>query len=197
MTSYVRTYLCYGRYMTELEALAREVGVNERTLRRAVDQGTLRGARPSPRKIELPMSERQYVRRSWGLLGSLRAALRTERNVRFALLFGSFARGTATPASDIDVLVDLSDASLERVIDLEEKLSAASGRRVEVVRLEDAEAEPAFLAELVAHGRVLVDRDQLWPRLRGRMSRLRPREREREAQRTEAALAGIDRLLAA
>ncbi len=42
----------------------------------------------------MSLSEREYVRRSWRLLSTLRAALRTEQNVRFALLFGSVARGT-------------------------------------------------------------------------------------------------------
>jgi hypothetical protein len=65
-----------------------------------------------------------------------------------------------------------------------------------VVRLEDAEAEPSLLADVVAEGRVLVDREQLWPRLRRRERSLRDRGRRREARRAEAALAGIDRLLA-
>ncbi|HVA18785.1 MAG TPA: hypothetical protein VMU55_01255, partial [Solirubrobacteraceae bacterium] len=75
--------------MSQLQMLARDVGVNERTLRRAVTQGTLRASRPSPRKIEIPLAESQYVRRSWPIIAGLRATLRTEPNVRFALLFGS------------------------------------------------------------------------------------------------------------
>ena len=61
------------------------------------------------------------------LLSRLRSALRTERNVRFALLFGSAATGADTPASDVDVLVDLRDPSLERLADLGAKLEAALG----------------------------------------------------------------------
>src|SRR5271165_1720836 len=99
--------------MNGLVLLAEEVGVDERTLRRAVGLGTLRGNRSTPRKLELSLSEREYVRRSWGLISTLRAALRTEQNVRFALLFGSAAIGTDTSASDVDVLVDLGDASFE------------------------------------------------------------------------------------
>jgi predicted nucleotidyltransferase len=182
--------------MTELGLLAQQVGVHERTLRRALNQGSLRARRRTPRALDLPLSERQFVRRSWHLIAALRRALRTEQNVRFALLFGSTARGVDTPGSDVDVLVDLRDTGLERVVDLGERLTAAVGRPVEVLRLGDAEREPSFLADVVTEGRVLVDREKLWPKLRSREPALRRRERHQEVRRTEAALAGIDRLLA-
>jgi predicted nucleotidyltransferase len=182
--------------MAGLSLLAEEVGVNERTLRRAVTNGTLRGSRPSPRKLELPLREREYVRRSWGLISTLRTALRTEQNVRFALLFGSVATGMDAPGSDVDVLVDLRDANFARVVDLSTKLTRIVGRRVDVVELKDAEAEPAFLAQVLTDGRVLVDREDLWPGLRSREGRLRRRGDRREARRLDSALAGIDRLLA-
>jgi predicted nucleotidyltransferase len=182
--------------MTGLALLAEEVGINERTLRRAVNQGTLRGSRPTPRKLELPLREREYVRRSWGLLATLRTALRTEQNVRFALLFGSAAMGVDTPGSDVDVLVDLRDASFERIVDLSTKLTRLVGRPVDVVELKDAEAEPSFLAQIVGDGRVLVDREDLWPRLRHREAGLRRRGSRRDARRLNRAIAGIDRLLA-
>jgi predicted nucleotidyltransferase len=183
--------------MTDLELLARQVGVNERTLRRAVSQGTLRAARPTPRTLDLSFTERRYVRRAWPLLSALRSALRTEQNVRFALLFGSAATGADTPASDVDVLVDLLDPSLDRVLDLAAKLTRIVGRRVDVMRLADAEAEPSMLADIVADGRVIVDRERLWPRLRRRPARLIRRAGGSQARRTQAALAGIDRLLGA
>lgn len=182
--------------MTGLALLAEEVGVNERTLRRAMNQGTLRAARPTPRTLELPLAERHYVRRSWSLLSALRTALRTERTVRFALLFGSAARGTDAPTSDVDIVVDLRDPSLDRVVELSAKLTAAIGRRVDVVRLQDAETDPAFLSDLLAEGRVLVDRAGLWPQLRRREPKLRRLGRKQDAQRAQAALAAIDRLLA-
>jgi predicted nucleotidyltransferase len=182
--------------MTALAILAREVGVHERTLRRAVAEGSLRAARPSPRTLDMSLSEREYVRRAWKLLSALRAALRTEHNVRFALLFGSVARGTSAPGSDVDVLVTLRDGRLERVVELSAKLTDATGRRVDVVRLEDAESEPSFLADVIADGRVLVDREGLWPRLRSREPGLRRTGRWSQAERTGAALAGLDRMVA-
>jgi predicted nucleotidyltransferase len=182
--------------MSELAQIAREVGVNERTLRRAVSEGTLRGSRPSPRVLELPLAERAYIRRRWPLLSTLRAALRTERNVRFALLFGSAAIGEDSEGSDVDVIADLRDPSLDRVLDLELRLEAAVGRPVDVIRLEDAEGDPTFLAGALDVGRVLVDRGEAWPPLRRRVPSLRRRGRERDATRKRSALAGVDRFLA-
>ena len=91
------------------------MGVNERTLRRAVNEGVLRASRASPRKLVSPLSEDLYVRSHWPLIAKLRAALRTERNVRFAMLFGSAARGEDAERSDVDVIVDLRDSSYDRV----------------------------------------------------------------------------------
>ena len=181
--------------MNSLALLADEVGVNERTLRRAVAQGTLRAARPSPRTLRLALSERQYARRNWPLLSQLRQALRTEHNVRLAVLFGSAARGTDTAGSDVDVLVGLRDADLRRVVDLSAKLTALAGRAVDVVRLEDARVEPSFLDEVATDGRVLIDRDAQWPALRRAEGELRDEDRRGQSARTRAALAGIDRLL--
>ena len=182
--------------MTVLADLADELGVGERTLRRAVNHGVLRARRSSPRKLEMTVSERIYVRRSWALLSALRRALRTERNVRFAMLFGSAATGASSTRSDVDILVDLRDPRLESVVDLQGRLSAAVGRPVHIVRLRDAEVDPAFRGEVVRDGRVLVDRAGLWPRLCRREARSRRRVDAERAQRLDRALAGIDRLLA-
>ena len=82
--------------MNDLAILADQIGVNERTLRRAVVAGTLRAERPTPRKLTMSGAEKRYLLRSWDRLASLREALRTEQNVRFALLFGSVARAAST-----------------------------------------------------------------------------------------------------
>jgi predicted nucleotidyltransferase len=181
--------------MSPLQLLAQDVGVNERTLRRAVTQGTLRAHRPSPRKLELPLTEHQYVRRSWCIISLLRSALRTDHNVRFALLFGSSARGTDTSNSDIDVLVALRDPNLGRVLDLKAKLTQILGKQVDLVVLDDAKQEPSFLAQALAEGRVLVDRDQLWDALRAHETRLRQQGKTLDERRIARALAGIDHML--
>jgi predicted nucleotidyltransferase len=182
--------------MTELETLAEEVGVNERTLRRAVNEGTLRAKRSTPRRLRISAAERQYVRRSWPLLADLRQALRTEHNVRLALLFGSTARGEDGPQSDVDVLVEMRDPSFGRVADLSTKLEALLGRRVDVVTRKDAGASAHLLAEAAADGRVLVDREGDWPALHSEAGALARRARVQDRRRSREALAGIDRLLA-
>lgn len=183
--------------MTGLALLAEQVGVSERTLRRAVNEGSLRAARPTPRTLDMPSSERRYVRNAWPLLATLRGALRTEANVRFALLFGSAATGLDTEASDLDIAVEMRDDGLGRVVDLATKLTAVTGRDVEIVRLADAERDPVLLADMIRDGRVLVDRERVWQELRGREPVLRRYSSEQDARRIEGALAGIDRLLAA
>src|SRR5690349_14644608 len=124
--------------MTELELLASEIGANERTLRRALNQGMLQAERPTPRKLKISAAEKRYLRRSWKLLATLRAVLRTEQNLRFALLFGSVARGDDSAASDIDLLVEMRDPSLARIADLEAKLESLIDRRVDILTLDDA-----------------------------------------------------------
>lgn len=182
--------------MTSLELLAHDVGINERTLRRAVREGTLHGSRPTPRKLELSLTEHQYVRRTWPMIALLRSALRVEHNVRFALLFGSFAIGTDTPSSDVDLLVAFDEPGFQRIVDLKTKLTDLLGREVDLVDLDDAKHEPSFLAHALAEGRVLVDRDERWHIIRADESRLRQRGAKLDAQRVRSALAGIDRMLA-
>lgn len=177
--------------------LARQVGTSERTLRRAVSQGTVRASWPTPRKLNLPVAEREYIRRSWPLVAALRKALRTERNVRFALLFGSAARGDDDPSrSDVDLLVELGESELERVVDLESRLEDLLGRRVDVVLAEEAEQNPALLAEAVAEGRVLVDRERRWPELSSRRAALARRSKRLDRQHQSEVLARIDEFLA-
>ena len=182
--------------MTDLALLASQVGTSERTLRRAVNQGTVHASRATPRTLILPLDERHYIRQAWPLLAGIRSALRTAHNVRLAVLFGSAATGSTTASSDVDILVGLRDGDLQRVVDLGTKLALVAGRPVDIVRLRDAEADPAFLAEILGAGRVLVDRDRQWPELRAREPRLRRLGAHADTLRSRAALDGIDRLLA-
>ncbi|HEX5527888.1 MAG TPA: nucleotidyltransferase domain-containing protein [Solirubrobacterales bacterium] len=171
--------------MNELVPLAEEVGVSERTLRRAVNEGTLRGHRASPRKLRLPAAEKEYVRGHWALLAQLREALRTESNVRFALLFGSTARGDDTEESDIDLLVEMRDSSFMRTIDLALKLQPLLGKEVQVLTIEDAESNPLLLAEAAREGRVIVDREGRWPQFRDRKGSFERRARARYRKQME------------
>jgi predicted nucleotidyltransferase len=149
-----------------LRSLARLLDVPERTLRRAATEGMVHGRRVSERRYETTLREEMYLREHWPLLRALRAALRTEPNVRLAVLFGSIATGRESEQSDLDLLVVLGDQTASAVAALSQRLSDRTGREVQLVRLQEAERSPALMADALAQGRVLVDRDVAWPTLK-------------------------------
>ena len=81
---------------------------------------------------------------------AIREFLQGRRDVRLALVFGSRARGTATPTSDVDVAVGASGIDL---LGLAADLSRATGLEVDAVSLEDVGVP--LLARIVREG-VLV-----------------------------------------
>jgi predicted nucleotidyltransferase len=160
--------------MTVLHEVAEQIGAHERTLRRGLSEGLLRGRRPTARTVELAPGEVAYLRAHWPLLAALREALRSERNVRLAVLIGSAARGALHDASDVDVLVEFADANWRAQDRLRERLARAAGRPVDLVALESTVEDPLLLDAALRDGRVLIDRDRLWPSLladRGRAAR--------------------------
>lgn len=174
--------------MTALPELATELDTTDRTLRRAVEEGLVRGRRLSPRRLDIPISERTYLRENWPVLRDLRKALRTEPSVRAAILFGSYARGEQHDASDIDILVDRQPGPGLR--EVARRLSTRLGRPTQLIALEDAEKAPLLLAEVLRDGRVLVDRDETWDRLRAAEATIERRAiRERRRIDTELAAA--------
>jgi predicted nucleotidyltransferase len=172
--------------VTALPQLANELDTTERTLRRAVQEGLVRGHRVSPRKLEMPISERTYLRENWPVLRELREALRTEPSVRAAILFGSYARGEQHEASDIDILVGRQPGPGLR--EVARRLSARLGRPTQLIALEDAEKAPLLLAEVLRDGRVLVDRDETWDRLCSAKATIE-RRAVRERRRIDSELA--------
>ncbi|HJZ37215.1 MAG TPA: nucleotidyltransferase domain-containing protein [Solirubrobacterales bacterium] len=181
--------------MSQLRTLAEDLGVDERTLRRAAGQGTLRAERLSPRKLKIAPGEAGYLRRSWPLLAALRGALRTEPNVAFALLFGSAARGDDGADSDLDLIVALRDSSLDGMVELQDRLERRLGREVDVLSVEAASSNDLLISTAVGEGRVLVDRINLWPGLRSELGALRQRADRGSKRDRQRTLAEIDRFL--
>lgn len=179
-----------------LPVLALELGADERTLRRALSRGTVRGRRPGRRKLELAPGERAYLREHWPLLSALSRALRTEPGVRLAVLFGSAARGDDGPEADLDLLVDLRDGSPWAANALALRLEAATARRVDVARLPSIrERSPLLLLQALDEGRVIVDRDLAWRELLGQRDQiLEDAERTANHERKAAATAIADLL---
>lgn len=184
-----------------LEQLAREVGVHERTLRRAVGSGLIRARRPSARQLLLSDPEATWIRSHWPLVGELLAALRTEPNLELVVLFGSVARGDDMPdTSDIDLLVELRRSYPGALETLRGRLSERLQRAVQLVPLQATQRSPHLRAEVLRDGRPLVDRARLWPQLQARAGQAQGqaaragRELHEEAQ---AALGYFQRLATA
>jgi len=171
--------------MGSLIRTASELAIPERTLRRAASEGLVRGERVSPRRFRITFREESYLRSHWKLLRALRAALRTEPNVRLAVLFGSTATGSDNDLSDVDVLVVLHDPGVSRLAELSERLSRRVGREMQLVRLSEAQTSPVLMVDVIDYGRVLVDRDALWADLGAAAPRWR--RLARGAERSSAA----------
>ena len=155
--------------------------ISPRTLRRVADEGLVRRSR-GRRRRSLPADEVEYLRSHWKALSALREALRTERSVAAAVVFGSFARGDDTASSDIDLVVQSRAAPLERHR-LRDSLTAACGRRVDLVDWATLRHAPEMEFAVATDGRPLVDRVGAFPAIRAqrensrrRASRLRQRQ---------------------
>lgn len=148
--------------MSPFRLLAAELGTSDRSLRRAANRGMIRAERIGPRRAEISLGERAYLRRHWPLLSCLVTALRTEPRVRLAVLFGSTARGDDDRESDIDIAVSISGDELGALVELEGRLEQAVDRRVQLLSFDQALRDPMLPAEIVRDGRVLVDRENEW-----------------------------------
>jgi predicted nucleotidyltransferase len=90
------------------------------------------------------------------LMHKLHEALAVGPPLRLAIVFGSLALGRARPDSDLDVAVVPANSGLTRPeeLRLESVLSAASGRDVDLVRLDHAIAsgDHLLVEEIMRHG---------------------------------------------
>lgn len=190
------THVCVtlDTHLSELDVLAQEVGVHGRTLRRGAARGLLRATRRGAREVVIAPSERSYVRSHWRLVSRLLEALRKQPNVRLAVLYGSVARGSEGPDSDLDLLVRLRRDDYRARAEVVDALQEASGRRVQLVSVSQAEEAPLLLADVLRDGRVLVDRDGDWPRLKRGEQRIVSRARAEEDRQQRLAWEAPDAL---
>lgn len=151
--------------MSELGFVAMQTGADQRTLYRAARQDTIRTERLGGRRTLAP-GEMDYLVRNWNLIAELRKVLRTERCVRLAVLFGSYARGSQTAASDLDLMVKLSSDSQLARLGLAARISERIGTEVEIVSLKQLELASTLRSEIAGEGRVLIDREAVWQPLR-------------------------------
>jgi predicted nucleotidyltransferase len=180
--------------MGVLQELAVDLDVEERTLRRAASQGTLRATRIGPRRLRLAAGEREYLAAHWPLISSLRRALRNQHGVRLAVLYGSLARGDEDAGSDIDLLISLNEDRPSAGLELAVRLQSVAGRSVDVAHLERVEADaPLLLDRILDEGRVLVDRDGQWRLLCERHDAIRARDHRRQMAGAARAIEELTR----
>lgn len=181
--------------MGQIQELAQDLGAEERTLRRALAQGTLRARRPGPRRLRLAIGEREYLQGHWALLADLRQAFRTQRGVRLAVLYGSVARGDEDGGSDLDLLVSFAAREPRSGVDLAMHLGQVADRRVDIAHLDRVEvAAPLLLDRVLDEGRVLVDRDDTWSSLRARRRAIRARAARAHRRQMASAARAIEEL---
>jgi len=131
------------------------------------------------------------------LVADLRRALRTEPNVRLAVLYGSLARGDEDAGSDLDLLVSLAEDRPLAAVKLAVLLERTLGRDVDVARLNRVkDTAPLLLLQALDEGRVVLDRDHQWEQLRAQRPDIARRARRSHAARLRRARASIDELVA-
>src|SRR6185436_12070359 len=100
-----------------------------------------------------------------GKLGELLAARAEDEGIAAAWLFGSVARGTARPDSDVDVGILYREdpprtlAGIGQVFNLEEELTEITDLPIQVVNLNDAPVD--LIIRVLRDGKLLVGHDSL------------------------------------
>ncbi len=80
--------------------------------------------------------------------------LSKQTSIRFAILFGSFAKQTDTQESDIDLAIELNKPlTADTKLSLLQTFSELSNRRIDLIDLKTA-GEP-LLNQIIQHGKVL------------------------------------------
>jgi predicted nucleotidyltransferase len=94
------------------------------------------------------------------MLEELLRALEEERDIAYAVLFGSGGRGALGPQSDVDIAVELrpgASADIQSLGRLAARLESAVRRRVDLVSMESASAPLAY--RVFRDGRIILERD--------------------------------------
>ena len=93
-----------------------------------------------------------------GTLTSVRDVLQRQPDIEFACIFGSFAEGRQTPASDIDVAIAAREPiDSQRRLALNDAIADAAGRPVDLVDLQ--RAGPLVLTQALTRGKRILKRD--------------------------------------
>jgi hypothetical protein len=97
----------------------------------------------------------------------------------------------------LDLLASFADDHLSASYELATRLQRITARRVDVGRLERVEAKaPLLLDRVLDEGRVLIDRDKQWDRLRERRPLIADRARRAHNRHMAGAVLAIKELTA-
>ena len=93
------------------------------------------------------------------MLDEVTDVLRRDERIQYALIFGSFARGTDHAGSDLDVAIGGLTQPLDALAlgDLIGRLESATGRTVDLVSLD--ETPPSLAYRIFRDGIVVLERD--------------------------------------
>jgi hypothetical protein len=92
-------------------------------------------------------------------------------------------------------MVVLREQSLEKMVELQDRLQVATGKDIDLVGKEDASRNEVLMAMAVEEGRTLVDRVGLWPELQGEREELGRRGDLSLRRDRRRALTAIDAFL--
>ncbi len=81
--------------------------------------------------------------------------------IRYAYLFGSYAKGTPTEKSDIDILLSDGEKGLE-FVGLVDNLRNKLHKRLDILRIDDLKNNLDFLNEILETGVKIYERDKRW-----------------------------------
>ena len=88
-----------------------------------------------------------------------------KHNIKSVFLFGSYARGTATEGSDIDLIIDTSGTEIKSLLHLaviQDELETVFGKSIDLITQHSLEQRPQIPSELSFRSRVKVEKVMLY-----------------------------------
>lgn len=88
-----------------------------------------------------------------------------KHNIKSVFLFGSYARGTATEGSDIDLIIDTSGTEIKSLLHLaviQDELETVFGKSIDLITQHSLEQRPQIPSELNFRSRVKVEKVMLY-----------------------------------